>query len=132
MLSYLLIAIGGALGSVARFWFSQIAARHFGDSFPWGTLLVNISGSFAIGFFASLIGPGGRSMLNPNGQLFFMVGVCGGYTTFSAFSLQTLNLLKDGKWLYAAAYSVLSVLLCLAGVWLGQILATSMNPTKGA
>jgi CrcB protein len=132
MLSYLLIAMGGALGSVARFWFSEIAARHLGDSFPWGTLLVNISGSFAIGFFASLTGPGGRSMLNPNGQLFFMVGVCGGYTTFSAFSLQTFNLIKDAQWLSAGTYALLSVVLCLVGVWLGHLLAAGLNVTKGA
>ena len=131
MLSYIWIAVGGALGSVARFWLSGIVARQYGDTFPWGTLLVNISGSFIIGFFATLTGPEGRWMVNPNGRLFFMVGVCGGYTTFSAFSLQTLNLMEDGKWVSAGAYAVLSVLLCLAGVWLGHFLAVNINTTKG-
>lgn len=131
MLSYLLIAIGGALGSVARFWFSGAIARQFGETFPWGTMLVNISGSFAIGFFATLTGPEGRWLVNPNGRQFFMIGVCGGYTTFSSFSLQTLNLMEEGEWWYAGANAVLSVLLCVAGVWLGHLLATGINSTKG-
>jgi CrcB protein len=129
--SYLWIAFGGALGSVARFWFSGIVARQFGETFPWGTLLVNISGSFAIGFFATLTGPEGRWLVNPNGRQFFMIGVCGGYTTFSSFSLQTLNLMEDGEWWYASANAILSVLLCLAGVWLGHLLASAINSTKG-
>jgi len=131
MLAYIWIAIGGALGSVGRFWFSGVVARQFGETFPWATLLVNISGSFAIGFFAALTGPQGRWMIHPNGRLFFMVGVCGGYTTFSAFSLQTLNLMEEGEWLHAGAYVVMSVILCLAGVWLGHLLAASLNSTKG-
>src|SRR5206468_10091315 len=97
MLAYLWIAIGGALGSVARFWFSGVVARQFGETFPWGTLLVNVSGSFAIGFFATLTGPDGRWLVGPGGRQFFMIGVCGGYTTFSSFSLQTLSLMEAGE-----------------------------------
>src|SRR5207248_1696428 len=114
----------------ARFWFSGLFARQFGETFPWGTLLVNISGSFAIGFFATLTGPDGRWLVNPTARQFFMIGVCGGYTTFSSFSFQTLNLLEDGEWLYAGANVLLSVLLCLAGVWLGHLLAGALNATK--
>src|SRR3989440_10484376 len=132
MLAYLWIATGGALGSVARFWFSGIVARHFGETFPWGTLLVNVSGSFAIGFFATLTGPDGRWLVNPTGRQFFMIGVCGGYTTFSSFSLQTLALIEDGEWLHAGTNAVLSVVLSLFAVWLGHLLATGINSTKGA
>jgi len=132
MLAYLWVAIGGALGSVARYWFSGVVARQFGETFPWGTLLVNISGSFMIGFLAVLAEPGGRRLIGPAGQQFFMYGICGGYTTFSSFSLQTLNLAEEGEWLQAGANAGLSVVLCLVGVWLGHLLATSLNSMKGS
>ena len=129
-MSYLWIAIGGALGSVARFWFSGVVARQFGETFPWGTLLVNVTGSFAIGFFATLTSPDGRWLAPAGVRQFFMLGVCGGYTTFSSFSLQTLSLAEDGEWLYAGANVVLSVVSCLAAVWLGHLLAASFNATS--
>ncbi len=131
MLAYLWIAIGGALGSVGRYWFSGVVARHFSETFPWGTLLVNVSGSLVIGFFATLTGPDGRWLVPASfRQQFFMLGVCGGYTTFSSFSLQTLTLAEDGEWLYAGANIVLSVVSCLAAVWLGHLLAASFNATS--
>ena len=129
MLSYLWIAIGGALGSVARFWFSGFVAARFGETFPLGTLLVNVSGSFVIGFFATLTGPDGRVLAAPSFRQFFMIGVCGGYTTFSSFSLQTLNLANDGEWLYAGLNIVFSVVLCLMAVWLGHLAATLLSRT---
>jgi fluoride exporter len=131
MLSYIWIGLGGAMGSVARFWASGVVARHFGETFPWGTLIVNITGSFIIGVFATMTGPDGRLLVAPSFRLFFMLGVCGGYTTFSSFSLQTLNLARDGEWFRVGANTVLSVILCLVGVWLGHVLATSLNPSKG-
>jgi len=131
MLSYVWIGLGGALGSIARFWFSGYIARHFGEIFPWGTLLVNVSGSFVIGFFASITGPDGRWLVGPSARQFFMIGVCGGYTTFSSFSLQTLNLAENGEWLYAGANAVLSLVLCLLAVWLGHLLAAFLTPMKG-
>jgi len=131
MLAYLWIAIGGALGSVGRFWFSGIVGRHFGETFPWGTLLVNISGSFAIGLFAALAEPGGRRLIGPTGRQFFMYGVCGGYTTFSSFSLQTLELMRAGDWFKAGANAVGSVALCMVAVWLGYALGSSLNSAKG-
>jgi CrcB protein len=112
---------------VARFWFSGIVARHFGESFPWNTLLVNVTGSFAIGLFASLTGPEGRWMVNTTGRQFFMIGICGGYTTFSSFSLQTLDLMRENQWLYAGANVLFSVLTCLVAVWLGHLLAQTLN-----
>src|SRR5512146_2471318 len=118
MLGYLWVAIGGALGSVARYWFSGIIARHFGETFPWGTALVNITGSFVIGFFAAMTAPDGRWLVPAwFRQQFFMLGICGGYTTFSSFRLQTLNLMEDGEWLYAGGNVLISVICCLAAVW---------------
>jgi CrcB protein len=130
MANYLWIALGGALGTVARYWFSGFVARIIGETFPWGTLLVNVSGSFIIGFFAALTGPDGRMFVGSTARQFVMVGLCGGYTTFSSFSLQTLNLMNDGEWLRAGGNIVLSVALCLIFVWLGQVLAMSLNTMK--
>jgi fluoride exporter len=130
-MSYLWIAVGGALGSVARFWCSGMAARHFGETFPWGTLLVNVIGSFAIGFFAALTSPDGRWLVPSRFREFFMIGICGGYTTFSSFSIQTLSLAQDGEWLRAGANAILSVALCLAAVWLGHVAALAINSMKG-
>jgi CrcB protein len=127
MLAYLWIAVGGALGSVARYWFSGIIGRQFGETFPWGTLLVNLSGSFVIGLLAALGEPGGRRFIGPTGRQFFMYGICGGYTTFSSFSLQTLELIRDGDWFKAGANTAASVLLCLTAVWLGYALGAVFN-----
>ena len=131
MLNYLWVALGGALGSVARFWFSGVIARQFGETFPLGTLLVNVTGSFAIGFFATLTGPDGRWLAAPSFRIFFMVGICGGYTTFSSFSLQTLDLARHGEWFYAGLNAVLSLALCLVAVWLGHLLALALTSSKG-
>jgi CrcB protein len=127
-MAYLWVAIGGALGSLARFWLSGVVARQFGETFPWGTLAVNVSGSFVIGLVAALTGPDGR-WLAPVWfrQQFLMLGVCGGYTTFSSFSLQTLDLIENGAWLPAGANAVLSVFCCLAAVWLGHLAASAVN-----
>jgi CrcB protein len=130
MESYIWIAIGSALGGVARYWCSGVAARLVGETFPWGTILVNITGSFIIGFFATLTGPDGRVYVGSLGRQFVMIGICGGYTTFSSFSLQTLNLMDDGEWFGAGANIVLSVVCCLVAVWLGHLAAASMNSMK--
>jgi CrcB protein len=127
MLSYLVVAIGGALGSVGRFWLSGSIAQRFGETFPAGTLLVNISGSLIIGFFAALTDPDGRIWASPNFRQFFMIGVLGGYTTFSSFSLQTLALARDGEWLFAMLNALGSFVLCLLAVWLGDYLAMLLN-----
>ena len=131
MLAYLWIALGGALGSVARFWFSGIVARQFGETFPWGTVLVNISGCFVIGVLAALSEPGGRHYLKPGGREFLIYGVCGGYTTFSSFSLQTLQLIMREEWLKATGNVVGSVALCMIAVWLGYLVAASFNGLRG-
>lgn len=131
MSGYLWVAIGGALGSVARFWCSGLVARHVGDTFPWGTFFVNVLGSFLIGFFATLTGPDGRWLVSPSVRQFVMIGVCGGYTTFSSFSLQTLTLAQDGEWFQVGANIILSVTFCLIGVWAGSLLAANLGITKG-
>jgi CrcB protein len=109
MLSYFWVAIGGALGT---------------------TLVINVTGSFVIGFFGALTGPDGRVFVGSTARQFVMVGMCGGYTTFSSFSLQTLNLMNDGEWLQAGANIGLSVLLCMIAVWAGVVLAGSINAMR--
>ncbi len=130
MESYLWVAIGSALGGVARYWCSGVAARLFGETFPWGTVIVNIVGSFVIGFFATLTGPDGRVYASSIVRQFVMFGICGGYTTFSSFSLQTLNLVNDGEWLRAGGNVVVSVVCCMVAVWIGHILASGLGALK--
>ena len=89
-----------------------------------------MTGSILIGFFATLTGPDGRVFVGSTGRQFVMIGICGGYTTFSSFSLQTLNLMNDREWFYAGANILLSVALCLIGVWAGYMLASTLNTMK--
>ena len=132
MLTYLFVALGGALGSVARYAASGAIARASNEVFPWGTLTVNVTGCFVIGLFAMLTGPDGRILVPPDARQFFMVGVCGGYTTFSSFSLQTLALARDGDLARAGANVAASVLLCLIGVTLGSVAGAAINRIQGA
>lgn len=128
---YLLVAVGGALGSIGRYAVSGLVATGFGETFPWGTLVVNVVGSFVIGFFGTLTAPDGRLFVGAGTRQFVMTGICGGFTTFSSFSLNTLNLINDGEWLYAGGNIVGSVTLCLISVWLGSISAAAINQLKG-
>jgi CrcB protein len=132
MQMYLAVALGSALGGVARFALSGAIANVFGETFPWGTLFVNVTGSFVIGFFATLTAPDGRLFVSGTTRQFVMTGICGGYTTFSSFSLQTLNLMRDEEWVAAGANAAGSVVLCLIAVWLGHLAAASLNQLKGA
>lgn len=124
MIGYLFVAIGGAVGSISRLALSNLIARHLGDSFPWGTLLVNVSGSLLIGLLAALATLNTR--LTGDARLFtthfMMVGVCGGFTTFSAFSLQTLSLLQTKHYVAAGTNILLSTTLCLIAVAIGYSL----------
>jgi CrcB protein len=129
-MTYLWIAIGSGLGGAARYWFSGFAAERFGTAFPWGTIIVNVLGSFVIGFFATLTAPGGRVPSGETARQFVMAGLCGGYTTFSAFSLQTLQLVQEGEVAAAGANIGVSVALCLAAVWLGHVSARALNLTN--
>ena len=130
MITYLWIALGGALGSMARYGCSSLAARAFGETFPWGTLIINVVGSCVIGFFATLTGPDGRLLVAPDARQFVMVGICGGYTTFSSFSLQTLNLVRSGDMVGAGGNIVASVVACLLAVWLGSVGAAALNQSR--
>ena len=128
MLDYILVMLGGALGTGARFWASGVVAECAGEFFPLGTLIVNITGSFVVGFFAAFTDPEGPFLVSPRFRQFFMIGVCGGYTTFSSFSLQTLDLVREGDWFKAGLNTLLSFVCCLAAVWLGRILALILLP----
>lgn len=128
---YLYVALGGALGTIARFVVSGLVAASFGETFPWGTLTVNMAGSFLIGFVATLTAPDGRLFVGGTTRQFVMTGFCGGFTTFSSFSLQTLNLIQDGEYLYAGGNVVGSVTLCMIFVWLGSACAAMLNAWKG-
>ena len=121
--SYVWIALGSALGGAGRYWCSGLVARRFGETFPWGTLVVNVLGSFVVGFADALLAG------TPARQL-VMSGLCGGYTTFSSFSLQTLTLARDGKWVGAGANIGASVVTCLLSVWLGHIAGVALNHAK--
>lgn len=122
--TYFVVMIGGALGTFARMGLSSFLAARYGESFPAGTLVVNITGCFLIGIFAGLTNPQNGLLVSPLWRAFVMIGICGGYTTFSSFSLQTLNLFNDGEYFYATMNIALSVVLCMLFVWLGQVLAT--------
>jgi CrcB protein len=132
MLTYLWIALGGALGSVGRYWLNGIVSQRF-DTFPIGTLAVNFIGSLFIGILAAFTLPEGR--MSSEGRAFatqfLMIGLCGGFTTFSSFSLQTLNLIRDREWLYAGGNVLLSVALCLIATWLGYLLGLALTAAKG-
>ena len=127
MITYLWIALGSALGGVARYACQGWAARLISDTFPWGTMIVNIVGCSFIGFFATFTSTEGRFIVGTTARQFVMVGICGGYTTFSSFSLETLNLARDGQWAQAAGYVLGSLLFCLLGVWLGHMGAVTLN-----
>ena len=126
-LDCLFVAGGGALGSVGRYLLSGFVGRHFGQTFPLGTLVVNVSGCLVLGFLAAYTGTEGRVLMRPEWRLAFMTGMCGGYTTFSSFSLETFNLMTNGDWVRAAANVIASVVLCLVAVWAGHLCATAIS-----
>lgn len=117
--AFLAVACGGALGSLARY-AAVLLAQPISGRLPWGTIVINILGSFVIGFYSDLSGPGGRLPSSDSMRLFVMVGLCGGFTTFSAFSLQTLELVRMGAPGRAALNVGLSIALCLTAVWAGD------------
>jgi CrcB protein len=120
--AWVAVAAGGALGSVARFWLTGAMTALTGPRFPWGTLLINVVGSFVIGLVAGFTLTPVRVAMHPDIRIFLMTGVCGGFTTFSAFSLQTLELLQNGEVVPAAGYAIGSVMLCVAATYCGWLL----------
>ena len=122
----LIVMLGGALGTFARYAVSVLALP-YSRELPWGTIAINITGSFVIGLFGTLTLAHGRFPVSENARLFVMVGLCGGYTTFSSFSLQTLDLLRSGAMMRATINVVVSVVLCVAATACGHLIASHFN-----
>lgn len=120
-MTWLWVALGSAAGGAGRYWCTVWVDARIGDVFPWGTLTVNAVGSTLIGLVAALGVPDARLFVPAEGREFLMLGVLGGFTTFSSFSLQSLNMLQAGRWLPAGVYVAGSVLVCLLGVWAGYV-----------
>jgi CrcB protein len=130
-ISSIWIALGGAIGSVLRYLVSEAAASAWGTDFPWGTVIANVTGCFIIGLFATLTGPEGRVFAGALTRQFVIIGICGGYTTFSSFSLQTLAMLQTGDVAKALANIAASLVLCLIAVWGGHVVAAVLNQMNG-
>jgi CrcB protein len=126
-MSYLWVMIGSALGGLLRYALTRLTIP-ISTGVPWGTVLINVLGSFVIGYFGTLTLQNGRYPVSDNLRLFVMVGICGGFTTFSSFSLQTLDLMRSGAWAKALANVVVSVVLCVAAVGAGHMLAHRSVP----
>ena len=124
--SCLFVTLGGACGTLARYLLS-VASAPLSRGFPWGTIAINITGSFLIALIGTLTLSHGRHPWSENARLFVMVGFCGGYTTFSSFSLQTLDLLRGGAFVRACLNVALSVLLCVAACALGHLIGARLN-----
>jgi CrcB protein len=120
--AWVAVAVGGALGSLARFWLTGVMTALTGPSFPWGTMLINVLGSFIIGLVAGATLTQARIAVPPEVRIFLMTGICGGFTTFSSFSLQTLELLQAGEVAPAAGYAGASVVLCITATFAGWML----------
>jgi CrcB protein len=125
-MSYLWVTIGSALGGLLRYTLTRLTLN-ISNGFPLGTVMINILGCFIIGYFGTLTLHTGRYAVSPNLRLFVMVGLCGGFTTFSSFSLESFDLLRSGAWARALANILLSVTLCLAAVAIGHRAAQHWN-----
>jgi CrcB protein len=128
---YAAVALGSALGAVTRYLCSLAVVALAGTVFPWATLLVNVVGSFLIGLFAAVTAPDGRFLVGPAARQFVMAGFCGGFTTFSVFSLETLLLIDGNRFGIAVLYVGASLLLWLFAVWLGHALGARFNRLRG-
>jgi fluoride exporter len=124
IVNYLWIAIGAVAGASARYFLSGYIARAFSTSFPYGTLIVNVSGSLVLGFFLVLAGE--RILLDPRWRLMVAVGFCGSYTTFSSYAFETFASMEQGQWMLMAINIVASNALCLAAVLAGAAIARGL------
>jgi fluoride exporter len=127
LLAIVLVFFGGALGSMWRYWWSGLIAQRFGETFPFGTLAVNIVGSILIGIFAGLVTHILNGLIAAALLQFLVVGICGGLTTFSSFSLQTYSLITEGRWLSALSNIIFSTGLSLGGVAFGWQITQGVN-----
>lgn len=121
------VGLGSAIGGTARWLVSEWMQAWAVGGFPWGTLFVNVTGSLLIGFYAALTAPDGRLLAGPRQRHFVMTGICGGYTTFSIFSLETLQLAQAGRLALSGLHVSISLAAWLLAVWAGYALATRMN-----
>lgn len=120
MLKYALVSLGAAIGGALRYWLSNYVYKFLPETFPYGTLAVNVLGSFLVGFFIFYLSD--REIISSNLKLFLTVGFCGGFTTFSTFSLETMNLFRDSEFILAGFNIMLNLFLCLLGVYLAYII----------
>jgi len=127
MLAIILVLLGGALGSICRYIWSGFFAERLGETFPFGTLVVNLVGSMFIGLFSGLVVHVSSGRVASLLQQFLVIGVCGGLTTFSSFSLQTYNLITEGRWLSALANILFSTGFCFVCVAIGWQIAESLR-----
>ena len=124
MIKSMLVFVGAGVGGVARYWIGVVIHAGYGGSFPFGTLIVNISGCLAVGFLSHLFY--GPMLVRDETRTAILVGVLGGYTTFSSFGRETMTLITDGEWARAALYVALSVFVGLAAVWLGSAIGIKL------
>lgn len=124
-LNLLLIFVGCGLGGLSRYWVSTSANSLLGQTFPYGTLVVNVSGSLVMGFLFVIIAERFGNIA-PALRAFLLIGILGGYTTFSSFSIETINLLQSGEWFRVFANIFLSIILCVGGAWLGVLLGRQL------
>jgi fluoride exporter len=122
---YFFVALGGALGSLARFWIGSAIGGRMGTRFPYGTFLINITACIIIGFALTLLG--GRTELNPAWRFLIPIGFVGAYSTFSTFEWEIFSSLQAGAFVTGASYTVLSLVLGLAGVWGGVMIAKAIS-----
>ena len=123
-MAYLWIALGAIIGASARYFLSGFVARNLSAVFPYGTLLINVTGSFLLGFF--LIGASERVLLDPRWRLLVAVGFCGSYTTFSSYAFETFAYMEQGQWLLMTANILGNNVLCLAAVLAGAAIARGL------
>jgi fluoride exporter len=126
-LAILLVFLGGAAGSVWRYWWSGLVAHRFGETFPFGTLVVNLVGSAIIGIFSGLLMHESSGTMAAVLQQFVIVGICGGLTTFSSFSLQTYSLIAEGRWFSALSNIIISAGLSFGCVAVGWEITQLLN-----